>query len=570
MTSALDAACAVLASPLVAALLATHPNDLAAAPVPPPVPFRTQWWLQWATSDQRWTQLLEYYLRKDKGKGKANDVDAPDAAELPAELRALVDQLCALALPRDPIAVTTPADAPPLRIDARGMSPKKAHEVTRSVAYINNLLRSLNLDPRAVRIVDIGAGQGYLTRALQTHLGTLHLLALDASPVQTAGAARREARTAAGSSGKITQKTIHVTPATLCAAVDEWVGATGTDNEPVPVLLVALHACGSLTPDILRAFFAQRERERRRGRAAALWNPIGVIAIGCCYNLLAPQDFPLSAHLRTASPPLSLPGSAYHLATQIPAHWRRSEAAWVGAALAVRKVVWRAVVGRRVAAVVGDWGWGGDGDGDDDDGGVPSATNTHTYTHVRTLGAGPAAGTGDGDDDDGGVPSATNTHTYTHVRTLGAGPAAGTGEGTGDRPVMRRLGRLNDAVYADWADFVRAAGARLTRGADHNGGAADHDLGIGGALSAEERRLINELGVLHVLRCLVGPLVESMIIGDRAQWIREQLGGQMSEDGDGLGDTGTVEAVNLFDQATGSGRNVALVVVPTKGSDEWF
>lgn len=39
------------------------------------------------------------------------------------------------------------------------MSPKKEHEVLRSVAYISQLLGSLDLDARNLRIVDIGAGQ---------------------------------------------------------------------------------------------------------------------------------------------------------------------------------------------------------------------------------------------------------------------------------------------------------------------------------------------------------------------------------------------------------------------------
>lgn len=42
-----------------------------------------------------------------------------------------------------------------------------------------------------------------------------------------------------------------------------------------------------------------------------------------------------------------------------------------------------------------------------------------------------------------------------------------------------------------------------------------------------------------------------MILLDRYCWVREALGGQ-----------GDVQLVNLFDQATGSGRNVGLVVRP--------
>jgi hypothetical protein len=39
------------------------------------------------------------------------------------------------------------------------MSPKKAHEVFQSITYLSNLFDSLGIDPRGIRMVDIGAGQ---------------------------------------------------------------------------------------------------------------------------------------------------------------------------------------------------------------------------------------------------------------------------------------------------------------------------------------------------------------------------------------------------------------------------
>ncbi|KAJ7242871.1 methyltransferase domain-containing protein [Mycena haematopus] len=367
------------------------------------------------------------------------------------------------------------------------MSPKKAHEVTKSVAYIANLLHSLGVDPRGVRIVDIGAGQGYLTRALQVHLGTTHLLALDSSEIQTQGAQRWQQRTGI-IAGSITQKTIHITPTTLCESINEWIGSISRSEEvgadPAPVLLVALHACGSLTPDILRTFFIQRNVSKDR----RLWTPIGVIAVGCCYNLLAPQDFPLSKRMLsdTSSPPISLATSAYHMAAQIPAQWFRTPESRADTILAIRKVVWRAIIGARLKTMKTD----------------------------------------EGSEDQEPV----------------------TVDGTGDRPVMRRLGRLNNAVYTDWKTFAGVARERM--GAQ-NFGLLDKEL------DAEERGLISELEVLHVLRCIIGPAVESLIIMDRQQWVQERLDEQGIEDS-----AMQVEMVNLFDQATGSGRNIALVVAP--------
>ncbi|KAF7357655.1 Methyltranfer-dom domain-containing protein [Mycena sanguinolenta] len=270
----LDAVCQLVRSVLVDTLLFTHPNDLSVSR--PAFPFREPWW-DWAsdTASCRWMQLFEYYI----------DPAQRTEWDIPPEFRQLIDQLSALALPRNPIHIPTEE---PLEISSRGMSPKKAHEVKQSVAYIANLLHSLGVDPRGVRIVDIGAGQGYLTRALQVHLGTTHLLALDSSEIQTQGAQRWQDRTGV-IAGSITQKTIHITPMTLCESIDEWIGDISRQEEqgagPAPVLLVALHACGSLTPDILRSFFVQQNVSKDR----RLWTPIGVIAVGCCYNLLAPQ-----------------------------------------------------------------------------------------------------------------------------------------------------------------------------------------------------------------------------------------------------------------------------------------
>jgi len=58
-----------------------------------------------------------------------------------------------------------------------------------------------------------------------------------------------------------------------------------------------------------------------------------------------------------------------------------------------------------------------------------------------------------------------------------------------------------------------------------------------------------QIEVLYVLRCLMGPVVESLIILDRFLYLVEECG-----------DAASVKAINLFDQNTGSGRNVALVV----------
>lgn len=166
---------------------------------------------------------------------------------------------------------------------------------------------------------------------LRDRLGS-HVLALDYSEVQTQGAAKRdgaERKTKrkmgpggpGGSSsgppdgahhaqmgqtrdrgevdeskrGSLTYVTAKIDARTLCEATDDWIrrhdDEAVVDNRtrarssvlnPTPVLFVALHACGSLTPDIFRAFTASLKAEA----SAASWAPRAAVVVGCCYNMM--------------------------------------------------------------------------------------------------------------------------------------------------------------------------------------------------------------------------------------------------------------------------------------------
>ncbi|KAH0586135.1 hypothetical protein H2248_007401 [Termitomyces sp. 'cryptogamus'] len=361
-----------------------------------------------------------------------------DAPQMP-----LVAAIRAAQLPRDPIQLA--ASVPQ---DGFGMSPKKHHEVTRMSQFVG----TLDL-PANVRIVDVGAGQGYVTRALHAQLGA-PALALDGSSVQTHGS---QARGGPGLSG-ITHVTVHLTRATLVSAIDSWLSATATPT-PAPVLLVALHACGTLTPDLFRAVLDLPPTHS--------WYPAAIVAVGCCYNLMhPPADFPV--HVPPL--PVPLPASAYQMAAQVPSTWHLSPDRL---ALTIRKVVWRALLGRLYASSEPD-------------------------------------------------------------------------KDTGSTPTMRRLGRLPDSAYASWPTFLKIASQRI--GVDLAGPNPPPEP----PNPDFQRRLES----LHVLRCLFGPVIESYIILDRVEWLKEQV--RTSETLKGY----SVEAVNLFDQATGSGRNVALVLRP--------
>ena len=125
---------------------------------------------------------------------------------------------------------------------------------------------------------------------------------------------------------------------------------------------------------------------------------------------------------------------------------------------------------------------------------------------------------------------------------------------TGQTPSLLCLGRLKDSAYTNgWPGFLHIA-------EDQFGVKFASDAF--GLLEREGDDLARNLEVLHVmsLRCLLGPLVETVILKDRLEWVKEELdGGENDEQEKRM----NVELVNLFDQSTGSARNVAIVVAPT-------
>lgn len=162
-----------------------------------------------------------------------------------------------------------------------------------------------------------------MTRALKNYL-SLDVLAIDSNEEQTRGAKKWEdmevrkgkhphAKIGTGqrNNGSITHKTIDITGSSgsenFYRAVDEWISeqhgcscigtAEGVDpcsgnvceshtaphnqEEPAPVLIVGLHACGTLTPDILRSSLTFPASPYN-------WVPAATVVVGCCYNLMEP------------------------------------------------------------------------------------------------------------------------------------------------------------------------------------------------------------------------------------------------------------------------------------------
>ncbi|KAI1793224.1 hypothetical protein LXA43DRAFT_885717 [Ganoderma leucocontextum] len=523
-----------LSRPLVSTLFAFHPNDLGESLFSPPSEWE-EWW-DWPgevcdgqhgpEQEDPWLVLLRYYESCLSGHEPAEQ-----ASLIPPVLRSLISDACKLALPRD-IGQVYPGHRstsqtphhprdPKTQVLPLGMSPKKAHEVAQVVGYLGTLMSPGSSMCSIRHVVDIGAGQvrrfmekrnAYLSRVLRDQLG-LHVLALDSSEVQTQGAARRDAskmtrraaqrrrveaddsarkqasrieQSCAGvTNGSLTYVTTIIDPDSLVSSTKAWL----EDNSPwsagihapaqvTPVLFVALHACGSLTPDILRAFVSVRKPDPSLASTSTTWMPQGVVIVGCCYNMIRCEDFPLSRTLRSCSPHpwVYLSPSHLQLAAQVPYQWTRSQQTLKEVRFALRKIVWRALL-------------------------------QDTFKMRQEL------------VDEGGPGMGANATS------------------TGTR--LERIGRLNDAAYADWETFCNAVRTKLPL--------QHRDLPTTPSSQLERR-----VAVFHVLRCILGPVVESFILLDRLAWVSEEL------DGSPL----TAQLVNLFDQASGSGRNVAIAILP--------
>ncbi|PPQ63466.1 hypothetical protein CVT24_004998 [Panaeolus cyanescens] len=435
---------------------------------------------------------------------------------------------------------------PPLAIDEtiiklpseQGMSPKKRHEVAVMAAYIVKLVKNL---PEIPFIVDVGAGQGYLTRALKHNLPQSNILALDADVAQSEGARKWENRVLrlGESDPQIDHKTILITTDNLLAIIDEWVSekqpSERASSSPVPVLLIGLHACGSLTPDILRAYLSSSRKQDRH----SLWYSSAVVAVGCCYNLMRPGDFPLSKRYSFHPP---LPVAAYHLAAQVPSTWLDAAGnALPSVKLSIRKVVWRALLGRLLEQATSNT---------TENSPTPDNTVNKSATVPARWNRRPEA-----------WESQANTSSTT------ARNAAEDDSSTGQTNNHTRLGRLSDAVYKSWSSFVDAASKKLGitfppyvsdlpigHEPDEPQRISTHFNGTNVDFQSLEKRL----EVLHVKRCLLGPKVEETILNDRMEWFKEEL----NADQDGIDSMVELDRVNLFNQSLGSARNVAIVVAP--------
>lgn len=327
--------------------------------------------------------------------------------------------------------------------------------------------------------------QAHLSRVLALPPISLNVLAVDWSPTQTSGATRLEDRTIESSDlagGSLTYQTSSLD----APAIEELLATWPSDEEaPKDAMLVALHACGDLTVDALKAFINSSGSCADRK----------AICVGCCYNLMSEfsefsrflaspffklnkitPDFPLSKLLPSfPTPPLVITRDHLRVSPQSPSTWYHSQSAIASLSCSILKIAFRA----RLEAELDFYGHRGE----------------------RSIGR------------------LSQCSSYTSYRTK----------------ALAKYGVQDETTFPPLA------------------------FGSSDALAEEEwAEAVFKLQVFWTLRSWLGPPLESLLLLDRFAFVVEGLGLDKVEDG--VGREGTVELINLFDQASGSMRNVAIVV----------
>lgn len=191
---------------------------------------------------------------------------------------------------------------------------KKIHEVERMTPVIREIAKGKGVES----IVDLGAGQGYLSRSLafQTNL---KVLAVDSSEIQTCGAKKfddRAIKFLEKDDLKLHHVTDFITPENASSILSKW-GNHDNDSEEEKWLLCGLHTCGDLSSMMLRLFTSSPEISC-------------FVNVGCCYHFLTekaehPEEdeeklgFPVSNQVKKAG--FKLGPTARMLSCQAPARW---------------------------------------------------------------------------------------------------------------------------------------------------------------------------------------------------------------------------------------------------------
>ncbi|KAI9287924.1 methyltransferase domain-containing protein [Umbelopsis sp. AD052] len=224
------------------------------------------------------------------------------------------------------------------------MSEKKAHEVETLSMLIKHVAEATDM----TSIIDLGAGQGYLSRMLALQHG-LHVLGVDADEIQTCGAKFFQGKAEKSIKGKkiralvateedpteaiakekerqshLNHVTQMITLENIPTLLADWTDTSRWNYREVPAkswMICGLHTCGDLAPTIIRLFQGSPEIG-------------GMISVGCCYHWLTEEKdaqgtyhFPMSTTLIDRG--YKLGPTLRMLACQAPGRWETQREATV-------------------------------------------------------------------------------------------------------------------------------------------------------------------------------------------------------------------------------------------------
>ncbi|KAJ1866403.1 hypothetical protein LPJ78_001868 [Coemansia sp. RSA 989] len=394
-------------------------------------------------------------------------------ASAPESLRSYVKDMFRLRLNyQGPLIAAAAADSEQgeLWYFLEGMNPKKRVEVQ----LLSQLVSTVAKESQCSLVVDVGAGQGYLSRVLAYSSYSLPVLAIDSSPKQQRGAESMQRRTIkrlqgsraaqhgfkweAGRAQQLQHTVMHVgldrtgelaATAHSRAAGGRW-------------MLCGLHACGDLSSAVLKTFV--------ESDAAA------VAVVPCCYNHISETrqgtvaGFPLSREMHG----IRLGQNALKTACQATSRWDSCPEATLAA---FRRNHFRALLHYLMVA----------------------------HGQVAPDAMAPAVG------------KVTNTE----LQAAKVSVDASSDEIAFTTYVLAALTKLNHAWRPTAEQCVECY--------------REHGTGL------------QQIAAAWTLKSLAGPLVECMLVVDRAMYLAEHCRG-----------SGRVSAFALFDPVT-SPRNVVLV-----------
>ncbi|KAM0790492.1 hypothetical protein ACM66B_003366 [Microbotryomycetes sp. NB124-2] len=502
-----------------------------------------------------------------------------------------------------------------------GQSPKKRHEVERFSKLALDVISSRQNETRfTTHVIDVGSGRAHLSRALTDSPLNLHVLAVDWSSSQTSGAdyltsikerarqlAAATTKTTEGSvsSGSLTTRTSSLdstaiyelmqvwpppSPSPTCSDTSTSFKAQKVDHAP-PSMLVALHACGDLTVDAIKAFVKdnksnhhQRQQNHRHRQA---------ILCGCCYNLMTPSSFPISSlvsstlstiissssrsssGLTTTTTTTMRPMTRSHLrlTPNSPQTWypssSSSQSSQSSSSSSIRSSILKLSLRARLDAELKQTGIGTDG----------QRRVGKVNVNLVNSGVGNGARAVNGLKDDQGRKMKGGEMSYREYKvkalekfkTTCAWLARNekTQEGTRMDQTSTTDQDLEDRSVPDVV-FGKRAATKLVD-ATLSGSKVDNNNNDDDLARLEDKDWQDALFLMQcywTIRCWLGPVYESLCVLDRFAFLVQGTRArgddvdvvvESREQYDKGQEGQTVELINLFDQGTGSLRNLVLV-----------